>query len=88
MTDGNARLVRFDTMQMPINPLDAHQAGFRQQVLPVAPAIVGMETPERVRQDARIVRELRPYDEAEREALRGRIAPRPDLALESYKARR
>ncbi|MHC5211195.1 MAG: aldo/keto reductase [Planctomycetota bacterium] len=118
---------RFDTMQMPINPMDAHQASFQLQVLPglverdigvlamktsasgallrenictveeclayvlglpVSVAIVGMETPEQVREDAAIVRERGPLDAAGRAALLERIAPRADLRLESYKAGR
>ena len=117
------RGLTFDTMQMPINPLDALQLSFQQRVLPelrrrgigvlamktsasgallregvctideclryawglpVDVAIVGLETPEQVRQDAALARAA-PMDEAERAALLERIRPRASLSLEWYK---
>lgn len=52
--------------------------------LPVDAAIVGMETPAQVRQDAALARAA-PLDEAGRAALLARLAPRAALSLEWYK---
>jgi len=115
----------FDTMQMPINPIDFHQHSFQLQALPrvveagigliamktsaagallqegvttieqnlrfvlslpVSAMVVGMETAEQVRQNAAIVRDQGPLDEAEAEALLERIASRAELSLEWYKS--
>jgi uncharacterized protein len=54
--------------------------------LPVNVAVVGMERPELVRENARIAREFRPMSRQELAALRDRIEPRADLSLEWYKA--
>lgn len=116
--------IQFDTMQMPINPVDHHQSSFERQVLPqllerdigviamktsadgrllrggvctaaechryawslpIAVAVVGMERPELVRENARRARELAPMSEEERRALLERIASRVSPALEPYK---
>jgi aryl-alcohol dehydrogenase-like predicted oxidoreductase len=53
--------------------------------LPVSVAVVGMERPDLVRQNARLAREFTPMSEAEMRALRERIAPRADIGLEWYK---
>ena len=118
------RGLRFDAMQFPLNPIDAHQKSFqrtllaeleqrdiaviamkttadgallREQVctnaecrryawsLPIATAVVGMETPDQVRENARLAREFTPMSPEEREALLRRTAPRASLALEWYK---
>lgn len=118
------RGLRFDAMQFPLNPIDAHQASFqrallpelakrdiaviamkttaaaallREQVctneecrryawsLPIATAVVGMETPEQIRQNARLARESVMMTEKERETLLARIRPQASLALEWYK---
>lgn len=115
--------LRFDAMQMPINPIDHHQKSFQQRVLPelvrrrigviamktsadgallrerictasechrfvwglpVSVAVVGMERPELVRENARTARAA-PMSATERTALTTRIAPRSDLSLEWYK---
>lgn len=53
--------------------------------LPVSLAVVGMETPEQVRQNARFAREFEAMQSDEMSALLERIRPRADLGLESYK---
>jgi aryl-alcohol dehydrogenase-like predicted oxidoreductase len=53
--------------------------------LPIATAVVGMETPEQVRQNARLARESATMSERERDSLLARIAPRADPSLEWYK---
>lgn len=114
---------RFDTMQMPINPIDFHQQSFQRQVLPalaerdigviamktsadgrlladrictigeclryvwslpVAVAVVGMERNQHVQSNAGLARGPA-MTEAERDALRDRIAARAVLGLEWYK---
>jgi aryl-alcohol dehydrogenase-like predicted oxidoreductase len=116
--------IRFETMQMPLNPLDHHQRSFERQVLPelvkrdigviamktsadgrlvrsrvcspaechryawslpVSIAVVGMERPALVRENARRAREFSRLSDAERRALLDRVAPRADLRLEPYK---
>jgi aryl-alcohol dehydrogenase-like predicted oxidoreductase len=116
----------FDTMQMPLNPVDYHQHSFQRLVLPalverdigvlamktaadgrllrngictaaecrafawslpVAVAVVGMERPALVRENARFARDFRPLSDAERRALLARVAPRVSMALEPYKER-
>lgn len=116
--------MQFDTMQMPLNPVDYHQRSFQRQVLPelvkrdigvlamktaadgrllrervctpaecrafawtlpVAIAVVGMERPALVRDNARLARAFRPMTDAERRDLLARVAPRVGLALEPYK---
>jgi aryl-alcohol dehydrogenase-like predicted oxidoreductase len=116
--------IRFDTMQMPLNPMDYHQRSFQRSVLPelakrdigviamktsadgrllrgrvctaeechtyawslpVALAVVGMETPALVRENARRAREFRPQSDAVRRALLERVAPQARLQLEPYK---
>ena len=116
--------IRFDTMQMPLNPLDHHQRSFERQVLPelvrrdigviamktsadgrllregvctaaechryvwslpVSLAVVGMERPALVRENARRAREFTPLADAERRALLSRVSPRASLRLEPYK---
>ncbi|MDH4348717.1 MAG: aldo/keto reductase [Gemmatimonadota bacterium] len=116
--------IRFDVMQMPVNPVDYHQQSFTRQVLPllvdrgigviamktsadgalpreglatidecqryvwslpVSVAVVGMERPELVRENARRAREFRAMSEAEIATLRSRLEPRARLALEWYK---
>jgi len=118
------RGLRFDAMQFPLNPIDAHQASFqrallpelakrdiaviamkttasaallREQVctneecrryawsLPIATAVVGMETPEQIRQNARLARDAATMTVQEREALLARIHPKASLSLEWYK---
>jgi aryl-alcohol dehydrogenase-like predicted oxidoreductase len=118
------RGLRFDVMQMPVNPIDAHQLSFQREVLPllverdigvlamktsasgallqrglcsveeclryvlglpVSLAIVGMETPAHVVQNAGIARASAPLDEPARAALLARLQPRKDLSLEWYK---
>ena len=53
--------------------------------LPVSVAVVGMERPELVRQNARLAREFTQMTDEELTALRDRIAPDADLELEWYK---
>jgi len=53
--------------------------------LPVNVAVVGMERPELVRENARIARSFKPMSPGELVALRVRIEPRADLSLEWYK---
>jgi uncharacterized protein len=116
--------IRFDTMQMPLNPLDHHQRSFERQVLPelvkrdigviamktsadgrllrarvctaaechryvwslpVSLAVVGMEEPALVRENARRAREFEPLGDVERRTLLERVAPRTSLRLEPYK---
>lgn len=116
--------IRFDTMQMPLNPIDYHQRSFERQVLPelvkrdigviamktsadgrllrsrvctpaechryawslpVSIAVVGMETPTLVRENARRAREFSALSDAERGALLARVAPKASLRLEPYK---
>ncbi|MFL5616812.1 MAG: aldo/keto reductase [Gemmatimonadaceae bacterium] len=116
--------IRFDTMQMPLNPIDHHQRSFERQVLPelvkrdigviamktsadgrllrsrvctptechryawslpVSLAVVGMETPALVRENARRAREFSALSDAERIALLERVAPRATFRLEPYK---
>ena len=118
------RGLRFDVMQMPLNPLDYHQQSFTREVLPmivdrgigviamktsadgallreglatidecqryvwslpVSLAVVGVERPELVRENARRAREFRAMAEAEIAALRSRLEPQARLALEWYK---
>lgn len=115
---------RFDTFQLPINPIDYHQRSFQRQVLvdivardigmiamktsadgrllrdgictieetlryvwslPVNVAVVGMERPDLVRHNAGLAREFEPMSPADLRALRDRIEPAADLALEWYK---
>jgi aryl-alcohol dehydrogenase-like predicted oxidoreductase len=116
--------LRFDAMQMPLNPIDHHQRSFERQVLPelvkrdigviamktsgdgrllrnrvctaaechryawslpVSVAVVGMERPTLVRENARYAREFRALADAERRALLERVKPRTSLRLEPYK---
>lgn len=116
--------IRFDAMQMPLNPIDHHQRSFELQVLPelvkrdigviamktsadgrllrgrvctaaechryvwslpVTLAVVGMEHPALVRENARRAREFSAPSEKERSALLDRVAPRASLRLEPYK---
>jgi len=118
------RGMRFDAMQMPLNPMDFHQQSFEREVLPeigrrgigviamktsadgrliregictvaeclryvwslpVAVAVVGMERPELVRENARLARAFQPMTVPEVAALRDRIRPRARLDLEWYK---
>jgi uncharacterized protein len=118
------RGLRFDAMQLPINPIDYHQQSFQRDVLPhlvergigviamktsadgmllrrqicsideclryvwslpVSVAVVGMERPELVRQNARLAREFAPMREAELKTLRARLGPQARLELEWYK---
>jgi aryl-alcohol dehydrogenase-like predicted oxidoreductase len=118
--------MQFDTMQMPLNPVDYHQHSFQRLVLPalverdigvlamktaadgrllrtrictpaecrafawslpVAVAVVGMERPALVRENARFARDFRPMTDAERQALLARVAPRVSMSLEPYKQR-
>lgn len=118
------RGMRFDAMQMPLNPMDFHQQSFEQEVLPelvrrgigviamktsadgrliregictaaeclryvwslpVAVAVVGMERPQLVRENARLARAFQPMTAADVAALRERIQPRARLDLEWYK---
>jgi len=53
--------------------------------LPIATAVVGMETPEHIRQNARLARDAATMTEQEREALLARIRPQASLSLEWYK---
>jgi len=53
--------------------------------LPVAVAIVGMESPEQVRTNARLARSFRRLEDDEAAALLERIRPRTRLELEWYK---
>jgi len=53
--------------------------------LPVNVAVVGMERPELVRENARTARSFEPMSPGELVALRVRIEPRADLSLEWYK---
>ena len=114
----------FDTMQLPLNPVDYHQRSFQRQVLaelvkrdigviamktsadgrlmrsgvctaaechayawslPVSVAVVGMERPALVRDNARRARDFRPLSESARRSLLERVAPRANLRLEPYK---
>ena len=116
--------VRFDTMQMPLNPIDHHQRSFERLVLPellkrdigviamktsadgrllrsrvctpvechryawslpVSIAVVGMERPALVRENARRAREFVALSDAERGTLLDRVAPSASLRLEPYK---
>jgi aryl-alcohol dehydrogenase-like predicted oxidoreductase len=117
------RGIRFDAMQMPLNPLDPHQKSFERLVLPelvkrrigviamktsadgalpraglctatechryvwalpVSVAVIGMERPELIRENARTARgEPMPHDEGA--ALVARLAPHASLDLEWYK---
>jgi len=53
--------------------------------LPVNVAVVGMERPELIEQNARIARESKAMSPQELQDLRERIEPRADLSLEWYK---
>jgi predicted aldo/keto reductase-like oxidoreductase len=116
--------MRFDAMQIPINPIDYHQRSFQRAVLPelvkrdigviamktsgdarllvggvctaaechrfawslpISLAVVGMERPALVRENARRAREFTPMSDAERRALLDRVAPSTSLRLEPYK---
>jgi len=116
--------IRFDAMQMPLNPVDYHQRSFQRQVLgelvkrdigvlamktsadgrllrsgvctaaechayawslPITLAIVGMERPALVRENARRAREFRPMSDSARSALLEQVAPKARLRLEPYK---
>jgi aryl-alcohol dehydrogenase-like predicted oxidoreductase len=116
--------IRFDAMQMPLNPVDYHQRSFEQQVLgelvkrdigvlamktsadgrllrsgvcsaaechayawslPITLAIVGMERPSLVRENARRAREFRTMSETARRSLLEKVAPKARLRLEPYK---
>jgi predicted aldo/keto reductase-like oxidoreductase len=55
--------------------------------LPISLAVVGMERPALVRENARLARELRPMSEADRRTLIDRVAPHTSLELEPYKVR-
>lgn len=118
------RGMRFDTMQMPVNPVDLHHRSFQRALLPelakrdigviamktaadgrllrsgactadecqryawslpVAVAVVGMERPALVRENARRARAFTPMGETERERLLERVRGHGD-ALEPYKA--
>ncbi|MGH7701191.1 MAG: aldo/keto reductase [Gemmatimonadales bacterium] len=118
------RGIRFDAMQMPINPIDYHQRSFQREVLPelvrrkigviamktsadgrllrerictaaeclryvwslpVDVAVVGMERPGLVRENARLAREFQPMAREQLDELRRRIARRARLDLEWYK---
>ena len=118
--------LRFDAMQMPLNPMDFHQRSFQRHVLaelvkrdigviamktsadgrllwnrvctkaeclrfawslPISLAVVGMERPSLVRENARSAREFQPMSDAERRALIDRVAPQTSLRLEPYKVR-
>lgn len=120
------RGLRFDVMQIPVNPMDVHQLSFQHGVLdelvrrrigviamktsadgrllrerlcteeeclhyvwsqPVSVAVVGMERPALVRENARLARTFRPLSPARLDALRGRLAPHARLELEWYKQR-
>jgi aryl-alcohol dehydrogenase-like predicted oxidoreductase len=116
--------IRFDAMQMPLNPIDFHQQSFEREVLPelvrrgigvlamktsadgrlvrerictiaeclryawslpVTTAVVGMERPELVRENARYARDFRSMTAAELGALREQVRPQARLDLEWYK---
>jgi aryl-alcohol dehydrogenase-like predicted oxidoreductase len=116
--------MRFDAMQMPLNPVDYHQRSFERQVLgelvkrgigvlamktsadgrllrsgvcsaaechayawslPITLAVVGMERPTLVRENARRAREFRPMSETARRSLLEKVAPKARLRLEPYK---
>src|SRR5829696_3011665 len=116
--------MRFDAMQMPLNPVDYHQRSFERQVLgelvkrdigviamktsadgrllrsgvcsaaechayawslPTSVAVVGMERPALVRENARRARELQQMSETARRSLLDRVAPKARLRLEPYK---
>ena len=116
--------VRFDAMQMPLNPVDYHQRSFERQVLgelvkrdigvlamkttadgrllrsgvcsaaechayawslPITLAIVGMERPSLVRENARRAREFRPLSGTARRSLLEKVSPKAHLRLEPYK---
>jgi aryl-alcohol dehydrogenase-like predicted oxidoreductase len=118
------RGIKFDVMQMPLNPMDYHQRSFTREVLPmlvdrgigviamktsadgamlreglatidecqryvwslpVSLAVVGMERPELIRENARRAREFQAMPEADIAALRSRLEPKARLALEWYK---
>jgi aryl-alcohol dehydrogenase-like predicted oxidoreductase len=118
------RGVRFDVMQMPLNPVDYHQRSFTREVLPlvvergigviamktsadgallreglatidecqryvwslpVSLAVVGMERPELVRENARRAREFQAMPKTDIAALRARLEHRARLTLEWYK---
>ena len=118
------RGVRFDVMQMPLNPVDYHQRSFTREVLPmvvergigviamktsadgallreglatidecqryvwslpVSLAVVGMERPELVRENARRARTFQAMPKTDIAALRARLEPRARLTLEWYK---
>jgi aryl-alcohol dehydrogenase-like predicted oxidoreductase len=118
------RGLRFDAMQFPLNPIDAHQSSFQRALLPelakrdiaviamkttadaallrekvctneecrryawslpIATAVVGMESPEQIRQNARLARASAVMTETERQALLTRIEPLASLSLEWYK---
>ena len=53
--------------------------------LPIATAVVGMETPEQIRQNARLARESVMMTEKEREASLARIRPKASHSLEWYR---
>jgi len=116
--------IRFDAMQMPLNPIDHHQRSFERQVLPelverdigviamktsaegrllsghvctshechryvwslpVSVAVVGMERPAFIRENARVARAFSELSDADRRTLLARVAPRASLRLEPYK---
>lgn len=116
--------IRFETMQMPLNPIDYHQRSFQRQVLaelvkrdigviamktsadgrllrsgvctaaechayvwslPVSLAVVGMERPSLVRENARYARKLEALSDTERRTLLDRVASKASLRLEPYK---
>ena len=116
--------MRFDTMQLPLNPVDYHQRSFQRQVLaelvkrdigviamktsadgrllrsrvctaaechayvwslPISLAVVGMERPALVRENATRAREFVPLSDGARRALLERVAPKAQLRLEPYK---
>jgi aryl-alcohol dehydrogenase-like predicted oxidoreductase len=116
--------MRFDAMQLPLNPVDYHQRSFERQVLaelvkrdigvlamktsadgrllrsgvctaaechayawslPITLAVVGMERPSLVRENARRAREFEPLSDAARRALLARVERRVNLRLEPYK---
>jgi predicted aldo/keto reductase-like oxidoreductase len=118
------RGMRFDVMQLPLNPIDHHQCSFERGVLPelarrrigviamktsadgrlvrermcsqgeclhyvwslpVSLAVVGMERPALVRENARLAREFNPLAPPQLEALRARLARSARLDLEWYK---
>jgi len=53
--------------------------------LPVSVAVVGMERPALVRENALYAREFAPLTDQERRTLLQRVAPRASLRLEPYK---